>query len=214
MLPSAPLPHAREDSKPGALQRGDGKATSIVLALTPIADAITLSRFRERGTACPLPCPRVTNPPMSDSKNDRLKARLARGFADRGSRRTRRHAPDGRDHPRGLRALGLRGSGNAVHRIHRRARQIPARPGPAERGRVLVPGRRRAMAVAALRPDGPPRPLCGRELGPHPEAVPQLPVRPGVPQREAGSGTVPAVPAVRRRHGGCAERRWPMPRCA
>ncbi len=28
--------------------------------------------------------------------------------------------------------------------------KIPARPGPAERRRVLVPGRRRAMALAAL----------------------------------------------------------------
>src|SRR6185312_11799972 len=46
-----------------------------------------------------------------------------------------------------------RDRGDAGDRVHRRARQIPARSGPAERGRILVQGRRRAVAVAALRPD-------------------------------------------------------------
>ena len=59
----------------------------------------------------------------------------------------------------GLRALRLRAGGDAGDRIHRRARQVPARPGPAERRRVLVPGRRRAVAVAALRPDRAARAL-------------------------------------------------------
>ena len=62
------------------------------------------------------------------------------------------------------RALRLRAGGDAGDRIHRRARQVPARPGPAERGRVLVPGRRRAVAVAALRPDRAARALRGGEF--------------------------------------------------
>ena len=106
-----------------------------------------------------------------------------------------------------LRALRLRGGRDAVHRIHRGARQVPARPGPAERGRVLVQGRRRAMAVAALRPDRAARPLCRRELRPAAEALSQLSRRLGVPQREAGPGPLPPVHAVRRRHGRLGERR-------
>src|SRR6185437_9988345 len=68
--------------------------------------------------------------------------------------RDRGDAPHGRDHPPRLRTLRLRAGGDAGHRIYRRAREVPARPGPAERGRLLLPGRRRAVAVAALRPDG------------------------------------------------------------
>ena len=45
-------------------------------------------------------------------------------------------------------------------------------PGPAERGHVLVQGRRRAVAFAALRPDRPPRPLRRRELRQAAEALP------------------------------------------
>ena len=81
-------------------------------------------------------------------KSNKLKARLPRGLADRGPAEiaaTRRMIETIRA---GLRALRLRAGGDAGDRIHRRARQIPARPGPAERGRVLVPGRRRAVAVA------------------------------------------------------------------
>ncbi len=106
-----------------------------------------------------------------------------------------------------LRALRLRGGRDAVHRIHRGARQVPARSGPAERGRVLVPGRRRAVAVAALRPDRAARPLCRGELRPAAEALPQLSRRLGVPQREAGAGPLPPVHAVRRRHGRRGHRR-------
>ena len=87
--------------------------------------------------------------------------------------------------------------------------QVPARPGPPERGRVLVPGRRRAVAVAALRPDRAARPLRGRELRRPAEALSQLPRRLGVPQREAGTGPLPPVHAVRRRHGRA---RPPSPR--
>ena len=57
------------------------------------------------------------------------------------------------------RALRLRAGRDAGDRIYRRARQVPARPGPPERRRVLVPGRRRAVAVAALRPDRAARAL-------------------------------------------------------
>ena len=67
---------------------------------------------------------------------------------------------------RRLYALRLRGGRDAVHRVYGRARQVPARSGPAERGRVLVQGRRRAMAVAALRSHRAARPLCRRELRP------------------------------------------------
>ena len=46
------------------------------------------------------------------------------------------------------------------------------------------------------------------------EALSQLPRRLCLPQREAGPGPLPPVHAVRRRHGGLARRRRPMPRCA
>ena len=46
------------------------------------------------------------------------------------------------------------------------------------------------------------------------EALSQLPRRLGVPQREAGAGTVPPVHAVRRRYGGRVERRRRTPRSA
>src|SRR5690348_11848753 len=62
------------------------------------------------------------------------------------------YARHGGEDPRRVRALRLRAGGDAGDRIHRRARQVPARPGPAERGRVLVSGRRRAVAEPALRP--------------------------------------------------------------
>ena len=61
--------------------------------------------------------------------------------------------------------------------------------------------RRRAMAVAALRPHRAARALCRRELRKTAQALSQLPRRLGVPQREAGPGAVPPVHAVRRRHG-------------
>src|SRR5450830_1944904 len=92
--------------------------------------------------------------------------------------RDRRHAAYGGGDPRGVRALRLRVGGDAGDRIHRRARQVPARPGPPERRRVLVPGRRRAVAVAALRPDRAAGALCGGEdrNGPPSSALPQLPL--------------------------------------
>src|ERR1700730_5538277 len=65
-------------------------------------------------------------------------------------RRDRGHAAHARQDPRGLRALRLRAAGDAGDRIHRRAGEILARPGPAERGRVLVSGRRRAVVELAL----------------------------------------------------------------
>src|SRR5262249_2993342 len=107
-----------------------------------------------------------------------------------------RHTPYDRAGPGRLRALRFRAGGDAGDRIHRRAGQVPARPGPAERRRVLVPGRRRAVAFAALRPHGATRPLRGRELRHPPQALPQLPLRLGVPQREARPRPLPPVYAV------------------
>ena len=124
----------------------------------------------------------------------------ARVHRPRRRRHRRRRGDDGED-PRRLRALWLRGGRDAVHRIYRGARQVPARPGPAERRRVLVQGRRRAMAVAALRLDRAARPLCRRKLREAAKALSQLSRRLGVPQREAGAGTLPPVHAIRRRHG-------------
>src|SRR5579862_1863100 len=118
--------------------------------------------------------------------------------------RDRRHARHDRENPRGLRALRLRAGRNASDRIHRRARQIPARPGPAERRRILLSRRRRAMAVAALRFDGAPRTLRGREFRHAAKTVSFVSLRLGVSQREAGAGTVSAIHAVRcgySRHG-------------
>ena len=76
-----------------------------------------------------------------------------------------------------------------------------------ERGRVLLPGRRRAVAVAALRPDRAAGPLRRRELRAAAQALPQLSLGLGVPQREARPGPLPPVHAVRRRHGRHAGRR-------
>ena len=70
------------------------------------------------------------------------------------------------------------------------------------------------MAVAALRPDRAARPLRRRELRAAAEALSQLPRRLGVPQREAGPGPLPPVHAVRRRHGRRRRRPPPTPRCA
>ena len=109
--------------------------------------------------------------------------------------------------PGGLRELWFRAAGYPGDRVYRRARQVPARPGPAQRGRVLVPGRRRAVAVAALRSDCAARALCGAELRQAAEALPPLCDRARMAQREAGAGAVPAVHPVRRRHGRDRERR-------
>src|SRR5215813_3062341 len=62
-------------------------------------------------------------------------ARARRSLAGR----DRSDAQDARKNPRGVRALRLRAAGDAGDRVHRRARKILARPGSAERGRVLVP---------------------------------------------------------------------------
>ena len=101
----------------------------------------------------------------------------------------------------GLFAVRVRGGGDPVRRIYRGARQVPARSGSAERRRVLVQGRRRAMALAALRPHRAARALFRRKLREAAEALSQLSRRLGVPQRKAGAGTVSPVHAVRRRHG-------------
>ena len=178
---------------------------------------------RDDGCGCgksrqPLPLPaagsrtaaRFPNPTAAVrtmSKADKIKARVPRGFADRTPAdlaATERMLAAIRDD---LRALRLRGRRDAVRRIHGRAGQVPARPGPPERRRVLVPGRRRAVAVAALRPDRAARPLRGRELRRPAEALSQLSRRLGVPQREARTGPLPPVHAVRRRHGGRGLRR-------
>ena len=66
-------------------------------------------------------------------------APAARPSRHRGGRAAPAAGHAGQD-PRRLRAVRLRAAGDAGVRIHRRARQVPARPGPAERGRVLVPG--------------------------------------------------------------------------
>ena len=57
------------------------------------------------------------------------------------------------------------------------------------------------MAVAALRSDRAARPLRGGELPDPAQAVPPLPVGPGLAQREAGAGPLPPIHPVRRRHG-------------
>ena len=124
------------------------------------------------------------------------RARRPRSGRDRGDAA---HAGD--DPPR-VRALRLRAGRDAADRIHRRARQIPARPRPAERGRVLVPGRRRAVALAALRLDRAARALRGGEFRAAAEALSQLPRGMGVPQREAGPWALSPIHAVRRRHRG------------
>ena len=114
-----------------------------------------------------------------------IKPRLPRGLADRDARRDPRHRGDGGEHPRGLRALWLRAGRDAADRVHRGARQVPARPGPPQRGRLLVPGRRPArggerwrrdreagrVAVAPLRPHRAARPLRRGELQGVAEAV-------------------------------------------
>ena len=115
-------------------------------------------------------------------------------------RRSARHAKNARCHPRVVRTLRLRAGRNAVHRIHRCARQVSARSGSAERRRVLVPGRRRAMAVAALRPHRAARALCRREFRQAAETLSLVSRRHGVPQREARPRPLPSVHAVRRRH--------------
>src|SRR5207253_1540090 len=115
-------------------------------------------------------------------------------------RRDRGHAAHARQDPRGLRALRLRAAGDAGDRIYRRTGEIFARPGPAERGRVLVPGRRRAVVELALRFDGAARALRGGEFRCAAQALSQLSRGLRVPQREAGAGAPSPVHAVRRRH--------------
>ena len=66
------------------------------------------------------------------------------------------------------------------------------------------------MAVAALRPDRAARPLRRREFRAAAQALSQLSLRLGVPQREAGPRPLPPVHAVRRRHG---RRRLARRRC-
>ena len=58
------------------------------------------------------------------------------------------------------------------------------------------------------------RPLCRREFREAAEALPQLSIRLGVPQREAGAGSLSPVHAVRCRHGRLRLRRPPTPRSA
>ena len=95
---------------------------------------------------------------------DRPQARTPRGFADRRARDLApARDPDGRQ--RGLRALRLRGAGDLGLRICRRARQVPARRRPAQRGRLRPAGRRRAVDGAALRPDRAARPASPPRTG-------------------------------------------------
>ena len=143
---------------------------------------------------------------MADN-TEKMKARLPRGFVDRLPEDIRA-AEKMMATIRGVFELyGFEPVDQPLDRIHRCAGQIPARPGPAERGRVLLPGRRRAVAVAALRPDRADGALRGGEFRAAAETLSQLPLRLGVPQREAGAGPLPPVHAVRRRHGRHAGRR-------
>ena len=57
------------------------------------------------------------------------------------------------------------------------------------------------LAVPPLRPDRAARPLRRRELRAAAEALPQLPLGLGFPEREARPRPLPPVHAVRRRHG-------------
>ena len=117
---------------------------------------------------CCYPLYDACNRPMADPKwptNPTSSKRACRAASPTAGRpRSPRRGAWSRRSAQVLRALRLRAGGDAGDRIHRRARQIPARPGPAERGRVLVPGRRRAVAVAALRPDRAARALCRGEF--------------------------------------------------
>ena len=149
---------------------------------------------------------------MADTPN-KLKARLPRGWPTAGRPRSPRRGTWSR-RSAGVRALRLRAGGDAGHRIHRRARQVPARPGPPERGRVLVPGRRRAVAVAALRPDGAAGALRGGEI----TRTSRCPIAPTATAtssatRSRGRGAIgnscSSTPTR------SARRAWPpMPRCA
>ena len=158
--------------------------------------------------------PETRNMNETPKKSAPVKARLPRGLADRGPADIAATEPDDGEDPRVLRALWLRGGRDAVHRIYRSARQIPARSGPAERGRVLVSGRRRAMAVAALRSDRAARALCRGKFRPAAETLSLLPRGLRVPQREAGAGALPPVHAIRRRYGRRRLASPPTPRCA
>ena len=76
---------------------------------------------------------------MAD-KSEKTKARLPRGFTDRSAGRDPRRREDDGEDQGGLRTLRLRAGRPAADRIHRRAGKISARPGSAERGRLLLPG--------------------------------------------------------------------------
>ena len=120
-------------------------------------------------------------------KDARPEARLPKGLFDTSAGEIR---ATGRCSPRSCAysSLRLRAAGHAGHRIYRRARQVPARPGPAERGRVLLQGRRRAMAVAALRSDRAARPLRGGEFPEPAQALPPLSGRPVWRNEKPGPG--------------------------
>src|SRR5216684_8989808 len=127
-----------------------------------------------------LPTPRLLN--LDRNGRQTQQDQPAEGAAAARARRSlagrdRGDAKNARADPRGVRALRLRAAGDAGDRVYRRARKIFARPGPAERGRVLVPGRRRAVALAALRPDRAARPLRGGEFRHAAETLPQLSLR-------------------------------------
>src|SRR5437868_7544868 len=118
----------------------DGMARSPLLAL-----ARRCARWRLLGSQ-PRPLPlreaaaTTREPAMQDNNGRQARQnQQAQGAPAARSRRSRRRgnrggAAQARQDPRGLRALRLRATGDAGHRIYRRTRQISSRSGSAQRG--------------------------------------------------------------------------------
>jgi len=113
-------------------------------------------------------------------KTNKLKPRLPRGLGDRGPAEiaaTRRMIET-------IRAVyeryGFEPVETPAFEYTDALGKFLPRSGPPERGRVLVPGRRRAVAFAALRFDGAIGALCRGEFRRAAEAVSVVPVRLGV----------------------------------
>ena len=116
----------------------------------------------ERKPGCRVVRRLVPTPPMAEKpkKPQKLKARLPRGLEDRGPAAIAGHAAMVEKIRAVYERYGFEPVETPAMEYHRRARKIPARPGPAQRGRVLVPGRRRAVDQPALRPDRAAGALC------------------------------------------------------
>ena len=89
-----------------------------------------------------------------EKKPRRPRAETPKGFRDYFGAEVRARAAMLARIMRGLPRLGLRSAGDERGRDGRGAGQVPARRRPAERGGLRLAGRGRAVAGAALRPDG------------------------------------------------------------